>query len=223
MNRTKIEWADYTVNFIKGKCPMQCAYQGRVYCYACKMYDRFKWNPTIRWDENEYRSALHKLANIQKPQTVFINSTMELMHPNIKPEWLLKIMDFVGLLYQHRFIMLTKMPHKLKNYIFPENLWVGASITFDNELDAMNDLAALYHCRPHKILSLEPLLGEPIAQEYLKPLIEWIIIGGLSPVPVHDMTWIQNLLILNEGKIPVFIKSNAHYEINIKEYPWPNG
>ena len=51
MNLTKIEWCDYTINPVKGLCPMACSY-----CYARRMYKRFKWNPEIRflwsWDES---------------------------------------------------------------------------------------------------------------------------------------------------------------------------
>ncbi len=46
MNKTKIPWCDYTINPVKGLCPMACEY-----CYARKMYKRFKWNPVIRYDD----------------------------------------------------------------------------------------------------------------------------------------------------------------------------
>ena len=43
MNKTKRPWTDYTLNPVKGLCPMACPY-----CYARAMYKRFKWNPKIR-------------------------------------------------------------------------------------------------------------------------------------------------------------------------------
>ena len=38
MNKSKIEWTDYSWNPIKGLCPVGC-----WYCYAKKMYKRFGW------------------------------------------------------------------------------------------------------------------------------------------------------------------------------------
>ncbi len=35
MNHTKIEWCDYTINPVKGLCPMACKdNQDKEYCYA---------------------------------------------------------------------------------------------------------------------------------------------------------------------------------------------
>ena len=45
MSKTKIDWADYSINPVKGICPVGCEY-----CYARKLYHRFKWNPEISFD-----------------------------------------------------------------------------------------------------------------------------------------------------------------------------
>ena len=65
-----IGWSDYTINPVKGKCPMGCDY-----CYARRMYDRFKWNPEIRYEDPFWQ--FHKLKG-KKPSRVFVGSTMEL-------------------------------------------------------------------------------------------------------------------------------------------------
>lgn len=48
MNKTKIPWCDYTINPVKGICPMHCKDNlGKEYCYAARpngLYKRFKWN-----------------------------------------------------------------------------------------------------------------------------------------------------------------------------------
>ena len=69
MNKTKIEWCDYTVNPVKGYCPVGCPY-----CYARAMYDRFGWDKTIRQDTNEYLRVL----NLKKPSRIFVGSTIDL-------------------------------------------------------------------------------------------------------------------------------------------------
>lgn len=65
----KIDWTDYTINPVKGKCPNVC-----WYCYARQMYDRFKWNPKIRFEPK----VLEEIKKIKKPSKIFIGSTHEL-------------------------------------------------------------------------------------------------------------------------------------------------
>jgi DNA repair photolyase len=62
MTQTMIEWADYTLNPIKGLCKYACSY-----CYARKMYKRFKWNEEIRFDENSFSADYKKLLHLKKP------------------------------------------------------------------------------------------------------------------------------------------------------------
>ena len=83
MGRTKIEWTDFTINPVKGKCPMACDY-----CYARKMYDRFKWNPELRFDPTVFNNLP------TKPAKVFVGSTMELFLPQCEA-WLEKIFDMI--------------------------------------------------------------------------------------------------------------------------------
>ena len=45
MQKSKIEWCDYVANPVKGVCQDQCPY-----CYAKRMYKRFKWNPEKGWN-----------------------------------------------------------------------------------------------------------------------------------------------------------------------------
>ena len=50
--------------------------------------------------------------------------------------------------------------------------------------------------------------------------IDWIIIGGLTPKPVHKNEWIDDIVERADAlKIPVFIKKNARYPIKREEFP----
>jgi protein gp37 len=75
---SRIEWLKdpitgkpgYTINPVKGLCPVGCSY-----CYARRMYKRFKWNPEIRYD----RPLMYiEPFNIKKPSKIFIGSTQNL-------------------------------------------------------------------------------------------------------------------------------------------------
>lgn len=75
--------------------------------------------------------------------------------------------------------------------------------------------------RPFKNImftSFEPLLT---SMEYV-PLYgnDWIIIGGLTPKTAHKTWWIEDIVNrADDLNIPVFIKDNAHYPIERKEFP----
>ena len=83
--KTKTEWCDYVINPIKGLCPVDCKdNQGKSYCYARRMYKRFKWNPEIRF-------VKERLIMPSIPSRFFIGSTMELFGDWIKDEWMEEI------------------------------------------------------------------------------------------------------------------------------------
>ena len=149
LNKSKIEWTDYTINPVKGLCPMECSY-----CYARAMYKRFKWNPEIRFDE----LWVPDLANLKKPSRIFVGSTMELFGEWVKYWWLKTIFDYALLYPQHTFIFLTKQPTELIKWSpFPRNTYIGVSVTNQSQYDnAMKYLATVE--APVKFLSLEPLL-----------------------------------------------------------------
>ena len=102
MNKTKIEWTDYTWNPIKGLCPVDCKLpDGRSYCYARKIYKRFKLSPELA----HIQTTLPK-----KPAKVFVCSTIEIFHPAIPREWRDIIFNNIKAHPQHVFQILTKFP-----------------------------------------------------------------------------------------------------------------
>ncbi|KKK90704.1 hypothetical protein LCGC14_2720360, partial [marine sediment metagenome] len=74
MEKSKIEWTDYSLNVIKGYCPNTCSY-----CYSHRMYNRFKWDKTIRYDVNE----LKKLKTIREPSRIFVGSMIDMYHEDV--------------------------------------------------------------------------------------------------------------------------------------------
>ena len=217
MPRSKIEWTDYTINPIKGKCPVACSY-----CYARKIYDRFKWNPEIRFDGN----ALVDFPS--NPSRIFVGSTMELFGDWIKPDWMEQIMALPQNFPQHTFIFLTKQPQNLVKFSpFPDNCWVGVTAT-NNETyyKAMRFLADrdYWFNRPPnsveakvKFLSFEPLLGKiHLDTKYGFPLnlkksgINWLVIGAQTrPTVYPKIEWVREIVeAADKAGIPVFLKDN---------------
>ena len=218
MNHTDIEWVrnpdgsqGYSINPVKGLCPMACPY-----CYARRMYKRFKWNPELRFSSK----ALDQLVEIKKPSRIFIGSTMELFGDHIKYWWLKTIFDMCLLRPQHTFIFLTKQPQNLIKWSpFPENCWVGVSITDGDD----DNIPLAYFKKVEakvKFISFEPLLhwwdvatSDMVAKSFKVAGISWVIIGQQTPVKkatMPKMAWIQDILVAasNAGNLPVFMKNN---------------
>lgn len=237
MNKTAIEWVKnedgsqgYTINPVKGLCPMACSY-----CYAIRMYKRFKWNPEIRM-EPDWAEDLPK-----KPSRVFVGSTMELFGDWVE-EWMWEeIWKYVNDYPQHTFIFLTKQPQNLIKWSpFPGNCWVGASAT--NSVMAEHAGYYLSEIKAKvKFVSFEPL-QEHINSHFAHWLkgddfdgINWLIIGQQTPVKQTTqpkMEWIQELLVAaHNANVPVFMKNNLEPLLNgtwsgwklRQEFPQPLG
>jgi len=215
MNKTKIEWCDYTINPVKGLCPMACSY-----CYARRMYKRFKWNPEIRFDFTAYDGV----SALRKPSRIFVGSTMELFGDWVKEDWLDRILGQASLIYpQHTFIFLTKQPQNLIKWSpFPDNCWVGVSTT---GFDCRSGLEDTFHNIQAKVkfVSIEPLLDySPMDFRW----VDWVIVGQQTP-PSSKSTpnpeWVADIVYAtNKAKIPVFIKEPMASLFNIQRKEFPN-
>lgn len=207
MNKTKIEWCDYTLNPVKGLCPMACPY-----CYARAMYKRFKWDTELRF---EYKVFENLNLNDLKPARIFVGSTMELFGDWVPAVYMKMIFNYVSFYPQHTFIFLTKQPHNLiKQSPFPDNCWVGVSCNnYDMANKARWELSRIE--ASIKFLSVEPLLsplrdrhGFPFQMEY----IDWVIIGQQTPASkktTPKVDWINEIVQACDAQnIPVFLKDN---------------
>jgi protein gp37 len=212
MNKTKIEWTDYTINPIKGKCKMNCDY-----CYALRLYDRFKWNPEIRFAFEEF----DKLKKLKSPSKIFLCSTHELFGNWITNEQIEAILKFVHLYPQHIFQILTKNPVRMMGFVFPKNVWTGVTITNQEDVDSGKVVYLKQTYSTIKFISFEPLHSEIHCD---LDGIDWIIVGAETGNRkgkiVPNPSWIENLIIqAGRYDIPVFIKNNIKWGKKIQEFP----
>ncbi len=205
MQKSRIEWTDYSLNPIKGLCPVDCKdAQGKPYCYARRMYKRFKWNPEIRFED------VFNLS--QNPARFFVGSTMELFGDWIKPEWMQSIFADVRYYPQHTFIFLTKQPQNLIKWSpFPENCWVGVTAT--DTYMAVKGLQCLDKIQAKvKFISFEPLLSQTCMTTSSLSDIDWLVIGQQTPISAKTqpkIEYIQEIVeAADKAGIPVFLKNN---------------
>jgi protein gp37 len=216
MNKTKIEWCDRTLNPIVG-CP-----QGCNYCYARLQAKRQKQKCQLCYEfkPHQHLERLEQLNPNQKPLKIFIDSMWDWNSKGIKEEWLKKIITKMKECPQHKFLILSKHPKKYSRFLFPSNIWLGTSISNNNDLYRIKDLN---ENNPHnkKFVSIEPI-HEKLNFWFSK--IDWMIIGAETGKRINKIIpqkeWIKPLI--NNAKkesIPIFIKNNIKWSNKIQEFP----
>jgi len=180
---------------------------GKPYCYARRLYDRFKWNPEIRFEPLDYKK-------FPAGSKVFVGSTMELFGEWVKPGWLIQIFEWCKRLPDVTFIFLTKKPQNLIKWLpFPPNCYIGVSVTNQEQFSG-----ALYYLRDIratvKILSFEPLLSQVLMPAFGNPfeVCDWIICGQCTPVSAKTapkVEWVKEIVqAADNAGIAVFLKDN---------------
>jgi len=216
VNKTKIEWCDYTVNPIKGMCRNDC-----WYCYAKRMYKRFGWDKHIKLDLNVFND----IQKLKKPSKIFVGSMHDIFGSWIPHHWIIEIQNIIGFTEEfkkHTFIFLTKFPKRYTELPpFPENCWLGATITGEEDSEEQYEKShELYGLDSDNLvfISFEPLLGDvDVAIQYY---LDWIIVGGLTPKNRHEIKWVRKIISKSKTMdIPVFIKDNLKWPEKIQEFP----
>jgi len=214
VNRTKIQWVKnpdgtpgYTLNPIKGKCPMACPY-----CYAAKFYDRFHWDPKPRFDASELTRASAILNKSKKPLGAFVCSTFEWLWDKTFAQY---ILQFIQSQPRHRFYLLTKLPQELIKFSpFPDNCYAGVTTTEHfSYIDAIKNLRKIQ--AKVKFLSYEPVLGPLWTDSIILGMVDWLIIGCQTPPSPKTMPkfeWVKEVVDdADKAGIPVFIKPSSAF------------
>lgn len=204
MNKTKIEWADYTWNPIVG-CKHRCHY-----CYARALNDRFRF--IADWEEPEmFFERLKEPGKIKKPSRIFVGSMSDIFGKWVSDEWILEIIKVAKWNPQHTFMFLTKNPNRYKQFesLFTENCLLGTTITGENINTDLDRIWQMKNLKAKKFLSIEPLMGN--VGVYRMDYFDLLIVGAMTGKYAENFEpktdWIKNI------KHP-----NVFYKENIKKY-----
>lgn len=209
---TKIEWCEETWNPVVGcsKCSPGC-----TSCYAEKMARRLaamgyeKYQSVItngRWNG----TTVFSLARLpKKPSMIFVSSMGDLFHENVADDMLFHVFDIMSENQQHTYILLTKRPKRMAEYInknqryLPRRLICGVTVCNQKEADEKIPQLVDTHVNT-RLISIEPMLG-PIDLQYPTfngiddlwslPGINWVIVGGESGPgarPMHP-DWVRSI------------------------------
>ena len=217
MQKSKIEWTDYTWNPIEGLCPEAC-----WYCYGRAIYKRFKLDERLEFHVT--RGEIAKMGRLS-PSRIFICSTMEMFHPQVEAPWRDKIFQTIEMFSELTFIILTKRPERIDRPM-PDNVWLG--VTCDGSDWERDDkrISVLEQMTKAKVrfISYEPLLGSPRYWGQWRggrmDRVHWVIAGKLTgrcpkdigKFPSYDdmvRGYVKTLVALaRRDGIPIFLKNN---------------
>lgn len=223
MNRTSIEWTQWSWNPITG-CKHGC-----WYCYAKKLTQRFKKIFPNGFEPTFHPERLMEPCDLKKLSKIFVCSIADLFAPWTPNAWRNQVFDAMyACPVHHQFQMLTKNPERIPNVKpilpiaqkYPDNWWFGTTVTNENE-DWKNIEEIKKVNAKVRFVSFEPLLG-PLPQEIDLNGLEWVIIGKLtgSKRVKLDEEWVNDI-VTRAGLlgIPVFLKNNLRYPNPMQNFP----
>ena len=209
IKRTNIEWSEYTWKIATG-CNHGCPY-----CY-CR---RFMKDMTPKYHPDRIEDPM----KLKKPARVFVANTGDLFGEWVK-DWMIEdVLQTVKLCPQHTFQFLTKNAKRYEGMSFPDNSWVGVSVTKQEDVHRIDSLRSVR--AKIKFVSFEPILGHINEVDLFD--IDWVIIGGESvgqawnpKNETQSKTWAAPLISkVRSLGIPIFLKPNLRWPERIREFP----
>lgn len=209
MGESKIEWTEKTWNPLRG-CSRVSA--GCVNCYAERFAARFsepgktfhgfvrrtpngpRWTGVVSVVEDHLRDPL----KWKKPARIFVNSMSDLFHESVSGEDLDRIFAVMACAPQHTFQVLTKRPHRMRDYLQSRSksasFWKSAALTLGRSLE-FEGLSLVRFPLPNVWLGVSVenqetadlripvLLGTPAAVRFVsaEPLLGPVNLAELKP------------------------------------------
>jgi len=159
------------------------------------------------YDPTFYPHRLQQPRSVQRlSQRVFVSDVGDLFGNWVPSQWIEQVIEAMTTFYWHKYFLLTKNPQRYQYFTFPDNCWLGATVTSNADVNTLQIMQAINH--PKKFLSVEPLFGPLTA-----PLtgINWVIVGaqtGKNP-PVPEDAWVNDILEeARRVKALVYMKEN---------------
>ena len=237
--RRGIEWTDFTWNPIGG-CKHKCRWtmpDGTVAeCYAETVAERVAQAAyPYGFDHHYWRpEVLREPLKIKKPSRIFLDSMSDLMGAWVPAEQIEQVLDICRQADWHQFQLLTKNAQRLKEFMFPANVWVGVSapptsmfgspLTFAKQKSMVTVMMKALRGLPDNVrwMSIEPLSFD-IAPLLKDSPLEWAVIGAATNgVKTYqpDPAWVRNVLtILDAQHTPVFFKGNLQWADWREDFP----
>lgn len=214
MNKTKIEWCDFTWNPVTG------CYHNCEYCYARKVANRF-YPKSVGFKPYFWRERLLQPQKVEKASRIFVSSMGDLFGKWVPWEWIKAILAAVEINPQHTFQFLTKNPARYQEFNpWPANCWLGTTVT--NQSEGERRVPEMFKAQARvRFISYEPLL-EKIDAGFSSAYIDWAIVGAMTgpgAIKPHP-EWVKGLIDQYlRDETPLFLKNNLGWPVKIQEFP----
>lgn len=204
MNKSKIDWCDFTWNPVTG-CTRNCPY-----CYARKQARRFcgdirlngasdqlkkvgdhayilecpfksEYNTTIPFPvgflPTFHRYRLPMPAEKKKPANIFVCSMADLFAPDVPTEWILEVLDAAQAAPWHNYLFLTKCPERYAQLDAVALLPREKNFWYGTTVTKQAELYRVDHLpkEAHRFVSIEPIT-EAIGSGW--DTVDWLIVGA---------------------------------------------
>jgi protein gp37 len=157
------------------------------------------------FDPTFHRYLLDNPQTWKKPSTVFVGSMCDLFGEWVPDEWIATVFAACAAAPQHRYLFLTKNPHRYAKIELPDasNFWFGITLTGASVEDYTHSADA------DVFLSIEPLLGE--LPSYDLSRVKWVIIGAETGNRRGKITpkreWVEHIVNDSDAAgVPVLMK-----------------
>ena len=214
MNRSSIEWTDYTWNPVTG-CKHGC-----TYCYARRLAEgrlKGRFGYDNGFEPTFHANRLQEPKSVKKPSMIFTCSMGDLFGDWVPSWWIGHVFVMIKCTPQHQFQILTKNPKRLAlQRNIPPNAWLGTSIDgLGESIRRMDDLRSVPTNGHIKFVSFEPLLADVASHpDFNLEGIDWVIIGAQTGPGAKQPERGWYVHIIREAikaQIPLFIKNNLEW------------
>jgi protein gp37 len=220
INKTKIEYLDYTLNLEVGCSGVGCAVREK--CWAKWQAKRQKHRCSFCYSfvPHLHMNRIYELNKLKKPSRIGLNFMGETFDKELPKCYVPSMLDVLAGHPQHTFLILTKQPQNIPDDMeFPQNLWLGVSVNRRQEKWRMLEL---YNkkCKL-KFVSFEPLYEAMGDVDYWLTGFRWVIIGcQMHPRLEPEPSWVNNI-VRQAGLmgIPVFLKNNLGFPKPMQNFP----
>jgi len=220
MPKTKIEWADRTINPLVGCHPIS---DGCKNCYAGNvMFPRLKGIGKGLYGEMKdfgditanVDILIDKLESLKKPQRIFLCSMSDLFHQLVPINFISKIFRICNEYPMHTFMILTKRYDRLSKILLTMKDSLPGNIMFGVSICNISDMVKVYtQYKAYDIplfISFEPLLEGMVTKDLFDLIdVSWVIVGAETGNKRRSFQESWALSLLEEARtrnIPFFFK-----------------
>lgn len=185
MNRSNIEWCDFTWNPIVG-CRNGCSY-----CWANRMHDRFNKGNNFSWP-SFFPGRLNDPLKRIRPARIFVCSMADIFSEGVSSAWIEEIIDVIRQTPQHEYYFLTKLPHRYREFDFPKNCWLGTTVDHRDHAYRISQLLEC-GCAYSRFAVVEPLLSSMEGVDFSE--MDVVYVGAMTGpgAIIPEKEWIASV------------------------------